>query len=369
MKSTAHRTRRTKPNGGARRALAAPGRARRVLAGASAAAALVLLAACAQSSSGGGSNLTAANFFKGKTITLVVPNAPGGDMDVSARMIAPYLQKAVGASAIKVLDIKGAGGVIGLNQLWGMPHDGYTIAYTSIPTVITTSLLNGSAVKYDATKFVYIGRASTAPRVLVVSKKSGITDLSGLQHASSVTMSIQGFDDDFYTQAALAASLGIHVKYISGFDSLAQETVSVGNGSTMALEASLASQSSVIQSGLVRPVVMLNPTPVSGYESVPTWASAAPPSGQGLASAFESLITLGRSFFAPPGIPAAARQALTDGLAKALKDPALAAQMNKAQIPPAFMSGMDEQAAVARIVSGLRPTLAPLKSAQAQVQG
>lgn len=334
-------------------------------------ASLLLLAACGSPASGGSSSsgLTAANFYHGKTITLVVPNAPGGDMDVSARMIAPYLQKAAGASAIKVLDIKGAGGVIGLNQLWGMPHDGYTIGYTSVPTVITTSLLNGSSVKYDAAKFVYIGRASTAPRVLVVSKKSGITSLRQMQSGKTVTMSIQGFDDDFYTQAALATSLGIKVKYISGFDSLASETVSVSNGSTMALEASLASQSSVIKSGLVQPVVMLNPTAVSAYPSVPTWTGAAPASGKALAGAFQSLIALGRSFFAPPGIPGVAQQALTRALAKALQNPALQAQMTKAQVPVVYMPGPQEQQAVSTIVTTLRSTLTPLKSAMASVQG
>jgi tripartite-type tricarboxylate transporter receptor subunit TctC len=331
---------------------------------------MLSLAGCAKSgATSSGSSPSGSNFYQGKTITLLVPNAPGGDMDVSARLIAPYLQKASGAAAIKVLDVKGAGGVKGLNQLWSMPNDGLTIGYTSMPTVILTSLLNGSAVKYDASKFVYIGRASTAPRVLVVSSKSGISSLADLQSRSNVTMSIQGFDDDFYTQAALASTLGIKVKFISGFDSLAAETVSVSNGATTALESSLAAQSSVITSGLVKPVVMLSDSPVSGYESVPTWTSIVPSDGKAMASAFESLIQLGRSFFAPPGIPAEAATALSQALDKALSDPGLAAQMNKAQIPPVYMSGSDEQTQVTSIVSTLQSTLDPLKAAKASVQG
>ena len=343
-------------------------RAPRVFIGGLAIFGMLTMAGCAKTNAA--ATPSAANdFYKGKTITLLVPNAPGGDMDVSARLIAPYLQKAAGASAIKILDVKGAGGVIGLNQLWASPHDGYTIGYTSMPTVITTSLLNGASVKYDASKFVFIGRASTAPRVLVVSAKSGITNLDQLRAASNVTMSIQGFDDDFYTQAAMASSLGIKVKFVSGFDSLAAETVALSNGATTALESSVAAQSSVITSGLVKPIVMLSDSPVPGYESVPTWTSVVPTDGKPLAQAFQSLILLGRSFFAPPGIPDAAAAALSQALGKALQDPDLKARMDKAQVPAVYMSGTDEQTQVTSIVSTLKSTLEPLKAAKAQVEG
>jgi tripartite-type tricarboxylate transporter receptor subunit TctC len=341
----------------------------------SATVSLVALGLLGLSLSGGsaGASSTAksapAGFYARKTLTLLVPNAPGGDMDVTARLIAPYLRKALGASAIRILDVKGAGGVIGLNRLWSSPNNGFTIGYTSMPTVIMTSLLNGSSVKYDASKFVYIGRASTAPRVLVVSSKSGIKNIAGLKAASKVTMSIQGFDDDFYTQAAIASSLGINVRFISGFDSLAAETVSVSNGATTGLESSLAAESSVITAGLVKPILMLSNSPVKGFESIPTWISIVPEAGKPLAEAFQSLILLGRSFFAPPGVPTAAVTALSDALKTALQDTDLKRRLIKAEVPPVYMSGADEGAAVADIWKSLQSTLAPLKDAKAQVEG
>lgn len=308
----------------------------------------------------------AAGFYQGKTITLIVPNAPGGLMDVTARIVAPYLQKAAGASAIRVQDVKGAGGVKGLNALWAAPNDGLTIGFTSVPTVVLTSLLNGSAVNYQAQKLVYIGRLSTAPRVLVASKKSGITSVAQLK-GKTITMGIQGFDDDFYTQAALAASLGFNVKYVSGFDSLAAQSTSVANGETNALEASLASQSGAIKAGLVTPLVMISDAPVAGYPNVPTWTSLAP--SDSLATAFDTLITLERGFFAPPGIPDAATTALRAALTQALADPALDAQLTKAGAPPEPMSGADVQTAVDNIVTTLSSTDAPLKAALKSVQG
>lgn len=322
--------------------------------------------AAASSSAPAAASSSASNFYAGKTITLIVPNAPGGLMDVTARIVAPYLQKYAGAAAIRVQDVKGAGGTKGLNALWAAKNDGMTIGFTSVPTVVLTSLLNGSAVHYNAEKLVYIGRISTAPRVLVASKKSGITSAAQLK-GKTFTLGIQGFDDDFYTQAALAASLGFTAKFVSGFDSLAAQTKSLGTGETQLLEASLASQDPTIKSGLATPIVMISDKPAANYPNVPTWQSLAPNSG--LATAFGTLITLERSFFAPPGIPDAATTTLRAALKQALADPKLQAQMNKAGVPPEFMSGSDEQTAVNSIYNTLSTQDAPLKAALKKVQG
>lgn len=307
-------------------------------------------------------------FYKGKTITLIVPNAAGGDMDVSARVIAPYLATAVGASAIKVVDVKGAGSVTGLNQLNSSSNDGLTIGYTTASTIILTSLFDQGSAKYDAAKFVYIGEASTAPRVLTVTAKSNIQTIAQLAAATNVKVPIQGFDDDFYTQTAMAATLGLKFKIVSGFNSLAAEIVSVSNGASTALLSSLAQQSSAIKSGLVRPLLMISPTPVPGFPSVPTWESLAKPQDQGVVQAFQTLIDLGRAFYAPPGFPETARAALSAGLQKALKDPALIARMNNMQLPIVAMDGTTMQAKVVTSVDAIRsssifPTLQTAKSA------
>ncbi len=49
-----------------------------------------------------------------------------------------------------------------------------TIAFTSVPTLILAQLSGSKAVQFDATKFVYLGRAATEPRVMVVGGTSKI---------------------------------------------------------------------------------------------------------------------------------------------------------------------------------------------------
>ena len=61
-------------------------------------------------------------FFSGKTVRLVVGFGPGGGYDAYARMIAPYLSRALGGSVV-VENQPGAGGLVALNRLYTAPPD------------------------------------------------------------------------------------------------------------------------------------------------------------------------------------------------------------------------------------------------------
>ena len=65
-------------------------------------------------------------FFSGKTVRFVVGFGPGGGYDSYARMLAPYLSKALGATVI-VENRPGAGGLLALNGVYISPPDGLTM--------------------------------------------------------------------------------------------------------------------------------------------------------------------------------------------------------------------------------------------------
>ena len=73
---------------------------------------------------------------KGKTITIICPNAPGGTNDVTARLIAPVLQKELGTPVV-VVNKAGAGTQIGLTEGALAKPDGYTLTMTSLPGTLT----------------------------------------------------------------------------------------------------------------------------------------------------------------------------------------------------------------------------------------
>ena len=75
----------------------------------------------------------------GKPINLIVPFSAGGSVDVSARLIAPLLEKELGTS-VQVMNRPGAGSQVGLNAMLRSKPDGYTMAFTILPLTITTYL-------------------------------------------------------------------------------------------------------------------------------------------------------------------------------------------------------------------------------------
>jgi len=76
---------------------------------------------------------------KGRVITLIVPFAAGGSVDVSARLIAPLMEKELG-TPVQVLNRAGAGSQVGLSAFARAKPDGYTLAYTILPLTVTTYL-------------------------------------------------------------------------------------------------------------------------------------------------------------------------------------------------------------------------------------
>jgi len=80
--------------------------------------------------------------FPSKPVTIVVPYAPGGGGDVYSRLLQPFLAKELGVSVV-IENIAGAGGIVGQNNAFARPADGYTMVLWSTPSnelnAITTS--------------------------------------------------------------------------------------------------------------------------------------------------------------------------------------------------------------------------------------
>src|SRR3954466_3046253 len=78
------------------------------------------------------------DFYRGKTITIIIPIGPGGAYDAYARLISPHLPKQLpGNPTIVARNMPGAGGVIASNYLYNVgPQDGTTLS------IITSSFPN-----------------------------------------------------------------------------------------------------------------------------------------------------------------------------------------------------------------------------------
>lgn len=124
-------------------------------------------------------NTVRSQSYPARTVTIVVPAAPGGGIDISARWIAAELTNALGKTFV-VENKGGASGILGTQQVARAEPDGHTLLVTLSGFLVTSPALFNS-LPWDPVKdFAPVAMLWSSPHVLVVNKDSTINSLSDL---------------------------------------------------------------------------------------------------------------------------------------------------------------------------------------------
>jgi tripartite-type tricarboxylate transporter receptor subunit TctC len=157
--------------------------------------------------------------YPDKPITMIVSYAPGGGTDLTARAIAPYIEKYLGNNArIIVLNKSGAGGAIGFAQLAGSPADGYTIGMINTPNVLTIPLERKSDFHWQ--RFDLLGNLVDDPDGFSVHNDDPIKNLKDLAayakaHPGDVTVGTTGAgSDDHLAMLQFERAAGVKLNHI-----------------------------------------------------------------------------------------------------------------------------------------------------------
>ena len=318
----------------------------------------ILMAAIA-----GGATAHAAS-VRGETVTLLSPNSAGGMMTRYARMIAPYIAKHSGARDVRVRIMTGGGGIRGANALWYAEPDGRTIAFTSVTTLILSQLAGSEAVRFDATRFVYLGRAATEPRVLTVGATSNIASVEDARILGRpFVFPSQGTDEDFYSMAVLADVLDIPLQVISGYDGNADTALAVirgdGDGHITGWSASRA----VIEAGDEVPILTLGQDRYAPYPEVPSALELVDGASREAVQAIVNMLDMRRGFFGPPGLDPDATTELRAAIGAALADPQLVAESVAQGLPLQPSPGEAEQIKIEQITEASQHLMPMLRAA------
>ena len=115
--------------------------------------------------------------YPSRPVTLVVPFAPGGNLDVVARILAPALEKALGQPVI-VDNRAGAGGTIGASYVARAETSGHTLLVTTPNAIVVLPKMNKTPYKLES--FQAVGLAATTALVVVVKANSQFKDVASL---------------------------------------------------------------------------------------------------------------------------------------------------------------------------------------------
>ena len=112
-----------------------------------------------------------ADFYRGKTVEILVGAAAGGGYDVVARLIANHMPRHIpGNPAIVVRNMPGATGLVMTNHLYNVARrDGTVLGMptSNVPIEPRLRLISpdGSAIKFDVGRFGWIGTPLQEPQV------------------------------------------------------------------------------------------------------------------------------------------------------------------------------------------------------------
>src|SRR5688572_7856059 len=159
-----------------------------------------------------------AEFYKGKTVDLVIAYSVGGGYDQYARMLARHMGKHIpGNPRVVPQNMPGAGGMRAANWLQSAASkDGLVFGATSRAMAFEPLLGNKSA-KYDPIRIEYIGSANDEVSVCMAWHSSGVTTFSDVQKRELVVGAGGTADDTYQFPALLNNMFGAKFKMVTGY--------------------------------------------------------------------------------------------------------------------------------------------------------
>ncbi len=242
------------------------------------AAIVTLLAALASNPAWSQGN--SATSFPAKPIRFVVPTAPGGGVDTSARIIGQKLFEAWGQQVI-VDNRGGASGLIGTEIVAQAPADGYTLLIT--PTTFSSNVSLFKKLPYDPRKdFIPISLISKEPNMLIVHPSlpvKSVKDLVQLAQRRPADLNF-GFGGIGST-ASLSGELfklktGVKMVGVS-FKGNGPAVSALVAGEVQLMFPGLPATLSMIKTGKLRALAVTSPERSPFLPDVPTMAEAGVP--------------------------------------------------------------------------------------------
>jgi tripartite-type tricarboxylate transporter receptor subunit TctC len=279
-----------------------------------------------------------ADFYKGKTVTVIVGYPPASGYTLYGQMLAKYLSDHVpGKPNVIVQSMPDAGSIKAANYVYTVaPKDGATLGIFSVGALID-ELFGLSTTSFDSTKYGRIGNMDESVGVCVVKSASGVRQFEDLLQKEALFGGTGPAGGATQAAMALTRLFGAKIKLIKGYP---------------------GAQAQQIASGTLLPIIhdAIKPHPeLPGVPSVYDFAR-----GDDDRRVLDLLFgwrVLGRPIAAPPGIPPERLAALRKAFLDAMNDARFVADAAKAQLDIAPASGEEVASLIARLFSHSKETI------------
>jgi len=292
---------------------------------------------------------TAADFYAGKSINFIVGGSPGGGYDTYSRTLARHWSRFIpGKPSIIVKNQPGAGSGVAAGLLYNTaPKDGLWIGALFPGAIIGPILDPRPNMKFDPSKFIYIGSADAGTRICITGPKSKISSFEDAQKTKTILGASQAGGSTRDYAYMLNHTAGAKFDVVSGYKGsraifLAMERGEVDGMCGLDWSSMKSQKGDWVRDGKVNILVQaaLDPEPELDKMNVPSiWKYIKNADDIKAVKLIVSQQVFGRPYVAPPGTPADRVKQLRDAFMTTMKDASFLADAKKAQLSIEATSG------------------------------
>jgi len=316
---------------------------------------LLLAASTVFFAAGHASAQSVADFYRGKTVRLIVGYSAGGGHDLNARLLSRYIGKYIpGQPRVVVENMPGASSLKSVQYLdSGAPTDG-TVFTAFSSGLVTESLTKPDQFPVNLNNYAWLGSLSQEIRVCYVRASAGINTLKDAMQGQGIIFGETGRGSASYIDSGILREiLGVKLKTILGYPGSAEKKIAVERGE---LDGDCVSFSSIpkewISGGKIKVLSRGSTATLPGMPADTPYVMdlTDDPAKKKLIKFLLSPSVVGRPYIASRAVPADRVAALQEAFVAALKDPQMQAEAENLQLPlVGSMNGSEAAAYIAEM--------------------
>jgi tripartite-type tricarboxylate transporter receptor subunit TctC len=308
-----------------------------------------------------------AEFYRGKTIEILVGAAPAGGYDLASRTIANHMGRHVpGNPTFVVRNLPGATGLIMTNQLYNTAkRDGTVMGMptSNIPIEQRLKLISpdGSNVKFDIARMGFIGTSLQEPQVTWVWHTAPAKSIDDLKQHVILMGATTVSADNSVLPSIVNQLLGTRMQVVTGYQGQNEINIAAERGEVQGNNTGLSNltvnRADWMRDHKVRILIQYGAERLAVLKDVPTAVELAPSEQDRAALRFYALkFSMARPLLLPPEVPAERVAALADAFAATMQDPQYLAEAKRIGLDTNWL-GRDDVGKLMRQVADAPPAV------------
>ena len=305
------------------------------------------------------------DFYKGRTVSLVIGYRVGGGYDLYAREVARYLGKHIpGNPTVVPQNMPGAGSLKSVMYLYAAAAKDGSVIGTFGRTEAVAPLLTPDEAKFDATKLGWLGSVTSETSTCVTWHSSKVkTWDDALKTQFTLAGEGAGADPDVYARL-IKNVFGAKVKLVSGYpgtndQSLAMERGEVDGECGLSWGTLKSRHQDWLKADSVNIIIQAALKKEPELAKVPFIMDLAKtPEQQRVLKVILTSQSMARPFAAPPGVPADRLAALRKAFDDTMKDPEFLAETQKARMEINPITGAELEALLREVYASPKDVIA-----------